>query len=141
VSDHWLPVSPVTGELDAFRWKQPTEVVTLPALEPRRGLIAGPADADEPDEALDAPPDRTPPTTFAPEAPPPPENRPAPEARAPEAPSPESRPPDGRAAADGQPAADPVIPLVHAPDDPGPEAGPPAEPEPDAPRRRSFFRP
>ncbi|MDA7949534.1 MAG: heme biosynthesis protein HemY [Hyphomicrobiaceae bacterium] len=28
VSDQWAPVSPITGELDAFQWKAPVELVT-----------------------------------------------------------------------------------------------------------------
>ena len=30
VSDHWAPVSPVTGKLDAFEWKVPVEQITGP---------------------------------------------------------------------------------------------------------------
>lgn len=30
VSDHWLPVSPVTGKIDAFEWKMPPEQATGP---------------------------------------------------------------------------------------------------------------
>jgi HemY protein len=33
VSDHWLPVSPVTGELDAFRWRVPVEDIESPVIE------------------------------------------------------------------------------------------------------------
>jgi HemY protein len=31
VSDHWAPVSPVTGALDAFRWRVPVEAIDQPA--------------------------------------------------------------------------------------------------------------
>src|SRR5262249_6731915 len=39
VSDHWMPVSPVTGRLDAFQWKVPVEEIgderrLLPAHPP-----------------------------------------------------------------------------------------------------------
>lgn len=42
VSDHWMPISPVSGRLDAFEWKQPPEDVTGPVADP----------IDRPDEAL-----------------------------------------------------------------------------------------
>ncbi|TBW36320.1 heme biosynthesis protein HemY [Siculibacillus lacustris] len=42
VSDRWMPVSPVSGRLDAFEWKLPPEEVT--------GLVTDPI--DRPDEAL-----------------------------------------------------------------------------------------
>jgi HemY protein len=31
VADHWSPVSPVTGALDAFRWRVPVELVDAPS--------------------------------------------------------------------------------------------------------------
>ncbi|GGC49980.1 heme biosynthesis protein HemY [Chelatococcus reniformis] len=40
ISDHWSPVSPVTGRLDAYVWTTPTE------------LIAHTVDADHPDDVL-----------------------------------------------------------------------------------------
>ncbi len=42
VSDHWMPISPVSGRLDAFEWKQPPEDVTGPVADP----------IDRPEEAL-----------------------------------------------------------------------------------------
>ncbi|MBL8573354.1 MAG: hypothetical protein JNM13_06720 [Hyphomicrobiaceae bacterium] len=33
VSDHWLPVSPVTGKIDAFEWKVPPEQATGPIAD------------------------------------------------------------------------------------------------------------
>ncbi len=33
VSDHWAPVSPVTGRLDAFEWKVPVEQIAAPVEE------------------------------------------------------------------------------------------------------------
>jgi HemY protein len=48
VSDHWAPVSPVTGALDAFRWRVPVEAIDQPAgallaakMEELVGLGAG----------------------------------------------------------------------------------------------------
>jgi HemY protein len=32
VSDHWLPISPVTGRLDAFVWQAPPDVLVAPEL-------------------------------------------------------------------------------------------------------------
>lgn len=34
VSDRWLPASPVTGQIDAFRWETPVERLGAPADEP-----------------------------------------------------------------------------------------------------------
>jgi HemY protein len=42
VSDHWMPISPVSGRLDAFEWKQPPEDVAGPVADP----------IDRPEEAL-----------------------------------------------------------------------------------------
>ena len=43
VSDRWAPVSPVTGALDAFRWRVPVEAIDQPAgaLLSRQGRGAG----------------------------------------------------------------------------------------------------
>jgi HemY protein len=98
VSDRWLPISPVTGRLDAFEWRVPlTGMVAAPVIEPEAPRVA-------PDEALPKPVapaamdgNVTPAAATAPEAP--------------------RRRPDRPA-----PKAEPVIPLVHAPDDPGPES-------------------
>jgi HemY protein len=100
VSDHWHPVSPVTGRLDAFEWRVPlTGVVTAPVIEPEAPGVA----------AVEAPPSRAMPAPAQ-------INEPPPAAAAP-APGPNRRP-NSRT----QPKAEPVIPLVHAPDDPGPES-------------------
>jgi HemY protein len=52
VSKHWAPISPVTGELDAFEWKVPLQIfdpleAPLTIDEPE-GLLAAP-DAEPPD--------------------------------------------------------------------------------------------
>jgi len=36
VSDHWAPVSPVTGKLDAFEWKVPVEQIGAPVEDATR---------------------------------------------------------------------------------------------------------
>jgi HemY protein len=99
VSDRWMPVSPVTGRLDAFQWKVP-----LAEVAEHRDLI----DSDDiesggPAAAVVSP---QPPTPAA--LPP----------SLPSSPTPASspRPPE------------PVIPLLHVPDDPGPEPDPEAAP-------------
>jgi len=55
VSDRWAPVSPVTGALDAFRWRVPVEAIDQPAgallaakMEELVGLGAGLAAGAEP---------------------------------------------------------------------------------------------
>ena len=52
VSDRWAPVSPVTGELDAFRWRVPVEeqggALLAAKVEALAGLGAGPESALEP---------------------------------------------------------------------------------------------
>jgi HemY protein len=112
VSDRWLPLSPVTGRLDAFEWRVPLTGMTstAPMIESDTVLVvpAKPAAAPmhEPNDSDHA----ILPTT----------NGPAP------SPQPLSQP--------AQPKSEPVIPLVHAPDDPGPadDIVEETEPEPDA---------
>src|SRR5262249_33895401 len=112
VSDHWMPVSPITRELDAFRWKAPVSDMT-PLIEQRTEVITAPPLSDrrngtDVEEAAA--------THQPPPAPAPGERKQSP-----------ARPP----------AVEAVIPLVHAPADPGP----PEEPAPAGNgRRRLFFR-
>jgi HemY protein len=100
VTDRWMPVSPVSGRLDAFQWKVPVEEVADARLIEGRAppaVTAGP-------QAPPAPP--APPAPAAVAAPPfPPRDR-----------VPGIRPPSP------EPRRPPIIPLVHAPDDPGPDA-------------------
>ena len=128
ISDRWMPVSPVSGRIDAFQWKVP-----LAELGDHRNAI----ELGEPDAAASPPAplrpvaadvEVTPPETaveiaqredFAAEA---------------KAASRGIAPPPR---APAPPRVDAVIPLVHVPDDPGPE--PQTEPEPEVPsdaRRR-----
>jgi HemY protein len=109
VSEHWLPVSPVTGRLDAFQWKVPVAEIGFerPPIEP------------EPAVAEDKPPPVI-------------EEKPSPPMAPPEAaPAPDKprRKPAAKLAAESQP--EPVIPIVHAPDDPGPDAVAEADPVPE----------
>ena len=147
VSDQWMPLSPVTGRLDAFEWKPPPgePPPTLPALPER--LI------EQRQEA--APPEASPRPTTAPEPARLGRNGGAP-AAAPEA-APAAVTAAAVTAAEPAPAtiaaveeiddvplapeapaaaARPVIPLIHAPDDPGP---PEPKPAPANGLRRLFF--
>jgi HemY protein len=127
VSDHWRPVSPVTGRLDAFQWQTP-----LAALPSNRNSI----EASPFEQAMLAPPraipiERAPPSAVPVEPAPPAaqDNSPAPvvsEAAPPPQPEPAAAaapPPMFRPRQDipktGAPAVPPVIPIVRAPDDPG----------------------
>lgn len=99
VSDRWLPVTP-NGRLDGFEWRVP-----LAELGVSRPVI-------------EVVPPETPPAPAVEIAPPAPEPVAVPEAKAEPAPE---KPARKAAAKPKPPAAEPVIPLVHAPDDPGPE--------------------
>jgi HemY protein len=120
VSERWLPVSPVTGRLDAFEWKVP--VTELGPHAPV--MIDAPAEPPRPElPAQDLPR----------EIPSPPLGNVTPEATA----APTTRP---------APRPAPIIPLAQIPDDPGPEPlvdtdAELAEPKPDAWQRiRQLFR-
>ncbi|MEJ0074160.1 MAG: heme biosynthesis HemY N-terminal domain-containing protein [Alphaproteobacteria bacterium] len=121
VSERWLPVSPVTGRLDAFEWKVPVAELGPPAPV----VIEAPAE--------DAPP-ALPPQELPREVPSPPLGNVAPENGAPRG-------------ARSAPRAAPIIPLSAIPDDPGPEPEADADAElaepkpPDAWQRiRQLFR-
>ena len=111
VSDRWMPVSPVSGRLDAFQWKVP-----LAELADQREVIEvddGPRDitpAGPPEHAIEA---------AAPTA-----------VRDDIAPPAAALPSSRRAAA---PRVEKVIPLLHVPDDPGPEPVADLDPEPEPP--------
>jgi len=118
MSDRWMPVSPVTGRLDAFQWKDP--VADLDAdealIEHERELrevnapVAPPPPPQEPSPVSELKPVESKPVDVTPAAP-----TPAPSA--------------GRSLARATPAAAPIVPLVHVPDDPGPDPQPQLEPE------------
>ncbi|MCX8999254.1 heme biosynthesis protein HemY [Rhizobiaceae bacterium BDR2-2] len=127
VSEHWLPVSPVTGKLDAFEWKVPF------------GQLSGPVEEGSVSAAEAAfaslPPVRPAPASEKPE--PAPAPAPPPKAAQAPPPKPQAEPviikPDPILA----PAASTtvtdrkgeVVPFFgHAPDDPGVKKQPPADP-------------
>jgi HemY protein len=99
VSDRWLPVSPVTGRLDAFQWRVPLAELGAP-VEMEAGAASVLIDAPrEPREVVSPPLNAAEPVVPEPAAPPP-------------VPMPAARP--------ARPVP-PIIPLAHVPDDPGPE--------------------
>ncbi len=132
VSDHWLPMSPISGRLDAFVWTVPP--ATLGSQAPLLDDVL--ADLDDSPPLIEARAETTPiipapepmlPETIAPsqvEPPAPAEARiaePDPAAPAPVA---------------GAPAPKPVIfPVAHAPDDPGPD-----DIQPDSDKKKAKFR-
>jgi HemY protein len=138
ISDRWMPVSPVTGRLDAFVWMEP-----LPQLGAH---TAGDViEAGEEPAALAAPlAPAAPPApeilVASPAAPPPPppvstSSVPAPAAPEPSLAEASPVPAAVRTVTPAAPAAnfEKVIPLLHAPDDPGPDGEPQTEPLPDPP--------
>jgi HemY protein len=115
VSERWLPVSPVSGRLDAFEWRVPLAELAAPhapheAGELRAIVDANPAEKDARADARESegnPSAKQDQTAMSPVASP------------------------GVAAGarrSRKPRAETVIPLVQVPDDPGPE--PESEPEP-----------
>src|SRR5690606_1959090 len=94
VSDVWEPISPVSGELDAFEWKVPQESLASPeATLLEAEMSAAARGAAEP--ARPAPPPAPPPAPR-PAAPPPPAPR--------------------------RPPSEVLMPIARAPDDPGPDS-------------------
>jgi HemY protein len=117
VSDRWLPVSPVSGRLDAFAWKDPlaglerADAMIEADKAPAFDISSEPPIEDKPAEPADAPPRREE-TSQA---------------------EPSHQEPRPRRARSLTPVPVPpaVIPLVHAPDDPGPDPELHIEPEPE----------
>ena len=155
VSDSWMPVSPISGRLDAFVWTVPP--ATLGSHAPALDDVLADLDDSTPLIEARAEPVEPEPVTVAVASPPPPPPAPAPvveqprqEAQLSPAPAPEPAPkpapeaaplpvletkpepkktvaePVAAAALDGR--LKPVIfPVAHAPDDPGPDEAPPVE--------------
>jgi HemY protein len=55
VSDRWLPISPVTGRLDAFVWQAPPDVLVAPELTLHDDVMADLDDEPRPLPAMPAP--------------------------------------------------------------------------------------
>jgi HemY protein len=145
VSDRWLPVSPISGRLDAFEWRVPLTGIAanMPAIEPEPAVAAAapPTPVAPPPAVSAAAAAPGPATNSAAAAPAPAANPPAPmpspaaempqtEAPVATAPAAEQTPaPSPRRRSRRAPAKpEPVIPLIHAPDDPGPDAVDDSEP-------------
>ena len=115
ISDEWLPVSPVDGKLDAFRWGRPAESI---AHHPG-DLVPPPDEEDEIladiEEKAAAPLPAPEPQSQRPVAAP--DETPAPTLTA----SPDKTPKERPAIV---PPTEVVFPLPAAPDDPGPEPSP-----------------
>jgi HemY protein len=113
VTDRWMPVSPVSGRLDAFEWRVPLAEIGIerPPIEPDPPFAPKPAVIETaPMAATETKPSR---------------GKSAPDKSKPKA----------AAKTPMRPQAEPIIPLVHAPDDPGPDSAlePDPVPEPTVP--------
>jgi HemY protein len=120
VSDHWMPVSPVSGRLDAFVWMEPL------------AQIGGHDDTDNVIEAGAEPAAVAAAPEIAVAAGATPQSAPAPAA-----------PEPLRSQASAAPAAahfEKVIPLIHAPDDPGPDGEPQTVPDAPPPAQNGWDR-
>jgi HemY protein len=126
VSDHWMPVSPVTGRLDAFQWRVPVEEIADQSrvIEEREIALPPKAALADDREAANGAPESAPAAPVA--------VTPAPAADRSPVTAPSPAPPPRRVEA--------VIPLVHTPDDPGPDAEPPPPTGNGRRGRLSFFR-
>ncbi|MFZ5691419.1 MAG: heme biosynthesis protein HemY [Pseudomonadota bacterium] len=117
VSDQWLPMSPVTGRIDAFEWKAPAG-----AIEPSPAAEV----ESEPEPArpvIEAKPAAAPAAAAATTPPAQPDPAPAP-----------------RAVAGTRQVPETVVPIAHVPDDPGPDPEPLADsPAPSPGWKRLFF--
>jgi HemY protein len=140
IAEHWMPVSPATGRLDAFRWRVPVADLTPrgPLIEPAPTAPAIPAPTLPVPVSAAAPP-ASPPTKDVTPAPKRPEARPKAEVPAPPAPksAPAPEPMVESAAVEVLPPAPATIeirpaPVVSVPAPPpstqAKEATPPAEP-------------
>jgi HemY protein len=129
VSDRWMPVSPVSGRLDAFQWKVP-----LAEIAAEREVIDAAArgardTARKPESSVVTPAVTAPP----PEIPAPMKaSAPAQKLQEPDTKELSSRLPAAALPSPppAAPRAEAVIPLLHVPDDPGPDPSPDIDPEP-----------
>lgn len=146
VSDQWLPVSPISGRLDAFVWTVPPATlgsqgahldddVLADLDQPSAPLLEGKAEVAEAETVSATPAGLAPPGTAEapmPEPKPEPKVETGPGAPAAAAPAPaesviEIAPVTTKPASQQARPATVVFPVAHAPDDPGPEQQPPGE--------------
>ncbi|MDX3808154.1 heme biosynthesis HemY N-terminal domain-containing protein [Bosea thiooxidans] len=153
VSDHWMPVSPITGRLDAFVWTVPPATLGSPPQVLDDVL----ADLDDSTKLIEVKPESVTvvepaamvaPTLSREESKPAPASSPAetksdgksePAAKVgPQPAAPVSKPVEGSGASTSEansssvrgvmPPKPVIFPVPHAPDDPGPDEEPPPEP-------------
>jgi HemY protein len=137
VSERWMPVSPVTGRLDAFQWKDPLagldgsgaviddtrrEIIAPPRSAPARAVAASEASAKPAEPADAAEPVRDQAIAGRDEAA-------AADGAARSSAGDAASPRRSQTAVAVPPRLERVIPLVHVPDDPGPEEEPHADPQ------------
>ncbi|WP_134500944.1 heme biosynthesis protein HemY [Microvirga pakistanensis] len=135
VSDHWAPISPVSGRLDAFVWQAPPDVLIAPEISMHDDVTA---DLDEEPRALPVSPAEPAqaPAAAAPVAPEPtpaptPVSTPAPDVPAEPVSAVEAAWPEPAKEEPPSPRAGPVVFPVTPPDVPKPE-------EPASARRSAF---
>jgi HemY protein len=117
VSDRWLPVSPVTGRLDAFEWKDPlAEFAGGGALIDHQRRRPSEAGGELPQASLPPQHDHS--------------SEVEPAERAPTALPPLLDAPRNASTSASPPGTEQVLPLAHLPDDPGPGPLLPPEPQP-----------
>ena len=133
VSERWIPISPVSGQIDAFEWKTPaTEIASAPSatkdVDPAESAAVPVIDMETP-AALDTPAPAPAPANEKIAAIP----KPAVEAVAPAmaATAPAASKPVPVRPLSPLPAAETVVPVNHVPDDPGPEPDQEREPVPE----------
>jgi HemY protein len=123
VSEEWMPLSPVSGRIDAFEWRVPVAELPAPAPKSARAQTIAP----EPSVALSPGPhgrNGGEAVTAAAATEPASSNSGSREASGGDgAGRPQAQVPSSRTEEEPVEAV-PVIPLVHAPDDPGPESEP-----------------
>lgn len=104
VSDHWMPVSPISGRLDAFVWTVPP--ATLGSQAPALDDVLG--DLDHPTPLIEAKAQAVEAEPLAVAPPPPAPSAPPPAAPAPVAPEPVEAPKAAAAVPESAPAAEPA---------------------------------
>ena len=123
VSEQWMPMSPVSGRIDALEWKAPVAAIaSAPAADE---VVAEPEPARPVIEAKSAAPIPVPPPSGS-----------APAAAVTPAPGPETPAAmpsiAGPRAAGAREVPETVVPIAHVPDDPGPDPDQEREPQPDS---------
>lgn len=114
VSEQWMPMSPVSGRIDAFEWKAPVAAI---ASEPAPAEVAAEPEPIRP--VIEATPSPVPAKSPS---------GPVAAASVSPAPVPPAAP---RAVTSARDVPESVVPIAHVPDDPGPDPDQEREPQPD----------